>query len=275
MTTEAYKQNLPFICRELLRSEIFLLSGAESLQKGRFCYCPTASLAPPRKAVLAILPTGSEVKLADFLSFVKDEYVGIGLGFPLVLTPEGEVIAQHLVTELIEYFIVYDFVERKRDVLVQVKSPQFRERKEILVSRSEVEGLPEKLAQDLREAVMEECASEASEWWEILACLADQRLTLFLATLNGEPVGCAVCLRYGSLTRILLIYTAKDFRGRGVGECLVSEVVRYSVSNQSLLTLSALPCGSPLIYYLGKFGFRNLFSYSIWYPPCPEFFKEP
>jgi DNA-binding MarR family transcriptional regulator/GNAT superfamily N-acetyltransferase len=92
------------------------------------------------------------------------------------------------------------------------------------------------------------------------ACRADPREAAWIADVDGEPVGTALCVADDSdpgTARLTLLRVEPAARGAGIGSRLVAECVRHARSAGYDGINAHAPSGSPAARILGRSGFVN------------------
>lgn len=104
--------------------------------------------------------------------------------------------------------------------------------------------------------------------WNQLEADWQRHLTLepagvFIAELDGKPVGTTATCRFGPVAWIAMVLVEKDFRGHGVGKALMNHALDYlDRSGVTSIRLDATPLGQPLYEKLGFAAEFNLTRYA-------------
>jgi predicted GNAT family acetyltransferase len=95
--------------------------------------------------------------------------------------------------------------------------------------------------------------------------LESYKMVMFIGLASNKPVATSCCLVSEGVTGIFGISTIPKARGRGYGEAMTWETVRYGRSRGSrLFSLQASPMGYPIYH---RMGFRRIYDLEEWVVP--------
>ncbi len=279
MNVADYERNLPFIYREVVRSEALLLSGAVptnarhailALPQGEDTTFEEVGLLPA-----ICLPFDlSSVSLKEYLDVVRLEFLAKGFTFPVTVVPSSDICSAERLNPFLEYFYVYDFIEQAKTVLIQTRSLRLKESKGLEICESDSSELESGFLKSLTDEIIREGLHPDAVLKRLFVDTGQRHILFIRGLSNGEVVGVASYLKLEHHFRLLYLFCRENQRNRGIGEVMLSSFLKISKAEQALLVSSVLPVGSMCKYYLGKFGFDELFTYSCFSAPFPDFFKE-
>jgi len=103
----------------------------------------------------------------------------------------------------------------------------------------------------------------ANQWAETRIDFLDEpRLELFLGRIEGQPVGYASLLSLGQMGVVEDVYTAPDFRRRGVATRLMAHVIGLCQRAQFEQVILAVDPDNPARALYDKLGFREITRFS-------------
>lgn len=88
-------------------------------------------------------------------------------------------------------------------------------------------------------------------------CNDKYKRTHYLALLNEKPVGVATAIKYNNLVAVYNVGTASEYRRHGVGEAIMSNIVKDLNSHEILFLQTEK--GSNVETWYNKMGFETLF----------------
>lgn len=270
--SQDYRANLPFVYREIVSLEVQLLSGNRLQVREPYIFAFSEEGGAELYSLLA-LPWGIlNFDLSDFLSVVRSNFVETRGVFPILVCPSLE---KSCYEPLLEYLIAYEFQEVRFLALIQEKRVRARVRSGLALR----EGEEIQMGTEIRHAFLKEVESfmpQLSGMWKSLIDMKTNhpQLSWIYAYIGDELAGFGVYLVPGIQARLVTLYTGASWRGRGVGEAILSHFFRKAQESDAFILSSVVPEASTFKYYLGRFNFTEAFSFSIWFPPRPDFYKD-